>query len=149
MDLNDKCNDPLFLIRKITKLLNCNLTKELETLGLTAQQGRVLLFIGGLTCFKKENIHQKDIEEMLELSKSTVSGLMDRLEEKELINRIPVSNSCNIVLTEKAISMLKEIEKNRAEHRASVLQNITDEEKTFLINILNKIIDNLKGEEKC
>lgn len=149
MDSPEKCSDALFLIRKITKLLNCNLTKELESLGLTAQQGRVLLFIGGLTYCKKEHIHQKDIEEMLELSKSTVSGLVDRLEEKELIIRIPQSNSCNIVLTEKAISILKEIEKNRADHRASVLQNISEEEKATLINILNKIIDNMKGDEKC
>lgn len=149
MDTTNKCTDILFLIRRITKLQDCHFNKKLESLGLTAQQGRILLFVGGMTYFKKKDVRQKDIEEMLELSKSTVSGLIDRLEDKDLIKRISQSNSCNLVLTDKAVKLLEELDRNRLEQRAIVLDGLSIEEKEQLVKLLNKIINNMKGEEKC
>ena len=89
-------DDIFFLVKHLSKCIELSLDKEATKLGLTPQQGRLL---GFLIRREKENVkvRQIDIEQRFQLSKSTVSGLVKRLENKDLIIRVKEDNEIHIL----------------------------------------------------
>jgi DNA-binding MarR family transcriptional regulator len=68
-------------IRKLTKIFNITMKKDLEELGLTKPQIMAL----GTVYFERKTIGQ--ISEATDLSYSTVSGIIDRLERDGWLER--------------------------------------------------------------
>ena len=73
-----------FLISDVHRLLTAAVDKEVGVLGLTRSQLRV-----GLHLMRDDGISQVALAEDLQLGKVTVGGLLDRLQEKGLIERRP------------------------------------------------------------
>lgn len=140
----DKDKDLLFLAKRLHKLMDARFTSMLAELDLTAQQGRILLYVNGKTNFKNENVIQKNIEEHFALSKSTVSGLITRMEKKEILKRAQSQGSSNIVLTQKGLELIDIIEKSRYDVKEKCLKGISEEEEETVIKALGKIIENMK-----
>ncbi|MDF2962641.1 MAG: putative transcriptional regulator [Paenibacillus sp.] len=78
-------------IRKLTKIFNTTMSKDLKELGLTKPQITAL----GTVYFERKTIGQ--ISEITELSYSTVSGIIDRLERDGWIERIRDESDRRIV----------------------------------------------------
>lgn len=74
-----------FLNGKITNKVNKNLVK----FNLTCVQHEILCFINKNE--KERDVFQKDIERCLKLTNPTVTGIIKRLEEKQMIVRCPSS----------------------------------------------------------
>lgn len=106
---------------------------------LTGAQGYVLrfLFLQGET-----PTYARDLEQRMNLTHPTVSGLLHRLESKGFIALLPEQNDkrCRrIVLTEKARSTLQSIDCCFDRAEAEVLQPLTAQESEQLRYLLNKI----------
>lgn len=90
------------LIKKLDKVFKQNFDQELERVGLTFSQMRVLRFLEDNPNTK---ITQKDISKELDIQHSTTIGLLKRMQEKGLVTVVVDEDNrrCrNIFLTSKA-----------------------------------------------
>lgn len=131
------------LIKKLDKVFKQNFDQELERVGLTFSQMRVLRFIEDNP---KMKITQKDISNELDIQHSTTIGLLKRMQEKGLVRVVVDEDNrrCrNIFLTKKAEDIRYEMERGREIMESRVVKSFTDEEKETFYRLLNKAIDNL------
>ena len=132
------------LIKKLDKVFKQNFDQELERVGLTFSQMRVLRFLEDNPNTK---ITQKDISKELDIQHSTTIGLLKRMQEKGLVTVVVDEDNrrCrNIFLTSKAEEISCEMERGRTIMENSVVASFTEEEKEIFYRLLNKAIDNLK-----
>lgn len=132
------------LIKKLDKVFKQNFDQELERVGLTFSQMRVLLFLEDNPNTK---ITQKDISKELDIQHSTTIGLLKRMQEKGLVTVVVDEDNrrCrNIFLTSKAEEISCEMERGRTIMENRVVASFTEEEKEIFYRLLNKAIDNLK-----
>lgn len=132
------------LIKKLDKVFKQNFDQELERVGLTFSQMRVLRFIEDNPNTK---ITQKDISKELDIQHSTTIGLLKRMQEKGLVTVVVDEDNrrCrNIFLTSKAEEISCEMERGRTIMENRVVASFTEEEKEIFYRLLNKAIDNLK-----
>ena len=134
------------------KHINC-LFKDLVDLNLkkynlTRSQEDILHF---LYDHRNETIIQKDIEEFFHISNPTVSGLLNRLEQKGYIQRIPSKKDKRI----KIIQPTDEIVKHHQEIKFSIhcienqmVKDFSEEEKELFFTLLEKAKINLKNESE-
>lgn len=132
------------LIKKLDKVFKQNFDQELERVGLTFSQMRVLRFIEDNPNTK---ITQKDISKELDIQHSTTIGLLKRMQEKGLVTVVVDEDNrrCrNIFLTSKAEEISCEMERGRTIMENRIVASFTEEEKEIFYRLLNKAIDNLK-----
>ena len=132
------------LIKKLDKVFKQNFDQELERVGLTFSQMRVLRFLEDNPNTK---ITQKDISKELDIQHSTTIGLLKRMQEKGLVTVVVDEDNrrCrNIFLTSKAEEISCEMERGRTIMENRVGASFTEEEKEIFYRLLNKAIDNLK-----
>lgn len=132
------------LIKKLDKVFKQNFDQELERVGLTFSQMRVLSFLEDNPNTK---ITQKDISKELDIQHSTTIGLLKRMQEKGLVTVVVDEDNrrCrNIFLTSKAEEISCEMERGRTIMENRVVASFTEEEKEIFYRLLNKAIDNLK-----
>lgn len=132
------------LIKKLDKVFKQNFDQELERVGLSFSQMRVLRFLEDNPNTK---ITQKDISKELDIQHSTTIGLLKRMQEKGLVTVVVDEDNrrCrNIFLTSKAEEISCEMERGRTIMENRVVASFTEEEKEIFYRLLNKAIDNLK-----
>lgn len=136
------------IIQHIAHAMFKEFNRDLKQYNLTGVQANVLIYL----FFKEKDgdIFQKDIEKHLNLTNPTVTGVVKRLEQKELIKRYCSKDDgrykCH-VLTEKGREYAKySIEYMRNEKEKQILNGFSDDEAEFLIKLLQRILKNL-GEE--
>ena len=117
---------------------------KLAETGLTTQQGRIVFFIHRSNNFCHKEVRQVDIEKEFGLSKSTVSGLIDRMENSAFVKRIPTGKSFTITLTEKSEKAIDFIHVNMSSYEKEILKDIPKEDIDKLIENVNKMLSNLK-----
>ncbi len=113
--------------------------------GISVPQAHVISFVYERR--QEADVFQKDIEEAFELHRSSVSLMISNMEKNGLIRREPVKEDARlrkIVLTEEALQYRKETMELIAKANGNIMQNITEEEKQALIQILMKVQQNLK-----
>ena len=132
------------LIKKLDKVFKQNFDQELERVGLTFSQMRVLRFLEDNPNTK---ITQKDISKEIDIQHSTTIGLLKRMQEKGLVTVVVDEDNrrCrNIFLTSKAEEISCEMERGRTIMENRIVASFTEEEKEIFYRLLNKAIDNLK-----
>lgn len=134
----------------LTKILNCYLKEDfnrrLEKFDLTIDQGRLLFKV---VMSYKNNIPmtQKDLTEHLHLSKSSISELVERVAKKELIIKERKDKYVYLTPTERGIEIVDTIHDKRIETQEKLYQGFKESEKEEIINLLKRLINNMKGEE--
>ena len=124
----------------IERLLN----KELSEFGITYAQATV---IGYLKRSGGKDICQKDIEYNLGLSNPTVSSILTRLKEKQLI--VTLSSKTDrryksVMLTDKALDMAEDISKRIDQITSVLFCGVSKEELDSLDSVIKKMISNIK-----
>ncbi len=145
MEKFDCRNDIIYLIRHLSKLLQADFDRRVAEAGLTCAQARVLLFIGRKTNLDKVEVHQNDVQKEFALAKSTVNGLISRLEKNDFVKRENVKNHVNLTLTEKGNNTISQIREGRVATINKLFENHDEEQKQKLLNELNQLINNLEG----
>ena len=116
--------------------------------GLTAQQGRLLFYINWNN--KEGNkIRQVDIEKQFRLTKSTVHGLITRMEKANLVIKNKDKNNQYIMISDDCKKILEDVFSRRMECLDKMTDGLSDEEIDTLHTLLMKIYENRdKGGDK-
>lgn len=135
-------------------MINCisnrlrNRSQEVHTqLGIGSAQGKILNYV--LVESEAHSVYQKDLEREFGLRPSTVTEMLNALEQKKLIQRISDEwdgRYKKIVFTEKARSMKDRIRQEVEETEHLLLQGITEQEKQEFLRIAEKMLQNLEAE---
>lgn len=135
--------DILVLIKELGKELKSDCDRRLEEFGLTSVQGRVLLHIAKWTD-RGQEVHQNDLEKHWNLSKSTVSGIVARLEKKGLICRENARPNVILKVTEKGMCIIEHIVIKRNDTMNKLLKGLSPKEQKTMIQNIKRLIDNMK-----
>ena len=137
--------DIIYLLKYLQKLLDSDLDKRLVEQDLTGQQGRILFYINKeVNCLGHE-VHQNDIEREYHLSKSTVSGIVKRLEKKEIITIEKQHPYAILKPTDKGCAIIEHIHMHKEKTINQLTKDLNEEEKQTIIKLLNKLIENMGG----
>lgn len=131
-----------FLIKQVHILQEQRLNKKFNRFDLTGAQ--VFTIINLFKAREKgERLTQKDLERFLDISNPTLTGILNRLENKGLIIRMPCKHDARrkyIEVTDKAIDLDKEIRRAFEEAEKELLCSLNDEEVMRLYEYLEKIL---------
>lgn len=131
-----------FLNGKITNKVNKNLVK----FNLTCVQHEILCFINKNE--KERDVFQKDIEKCLKLTNPTVTGIIKRLEEKQMIVRCPSSIDARykcLHVTEKGKDIIcKSFKFGLNTIEKQLVNDMTDEEVKVLKDLLYRALKNME-----
>ena len=133
-------SDLLFVIKHFSKCIEMKVDKETEKLGLTPQQARILFY---LVRHEDEHVKQVDIKEHFHLSKSTVSGLIKRLENKNLV----IKEDNYLRASDKAKEMRSLYKFNINEMTDKIFPELNQEQKDRLSEILKEKINLMEGNK--
>ncbi len=134
------------LIKQLNNIMDIRFNRILKQWDLTASQFYVLVY---LLDNQATAVNQKNLEDVFHLKGPTVTGIVNRLVEKNFIKRH--TNCCDrrvnyLVLTEKGHELepiiFFEIDKLEKE----TLQGITKEQIDILDEVLNQILQNIMDD---
>lgn len=139
------------LINRSSKLLKNRMNISLENLGLTAVQWSVLKDIYNIEELKGdiEELTPLEIGRRLNLDKATLSGVINRLINKEWIEKIKNpkdKRSFYLLLTQKALYNMEELEKINSETIEKAAEGLSNQEIKLLEKYLETFIKNLDNE---
>lgn len=128
----------LRLLKEIGRSLKHSMTQQFKNMNLTGPQGMLL---GILSHHGKMKI--SDLGEKIGLSNSTVSGIVDRLEKRGLIERIRSKEDRRVVY----VDVTEEFKKDHKNHHYQVEKKFQDDINSATpeeINIIVKGLETLK-----
>lgn len=139
------------LINRSSKLLKNKINISLENLGLTAVQWSVLKDIYNIEELKGdiEELTPLEIGRRLNLDKATLSGVINRLINKEWIEKIKNpkdKRSFYLLLTQKALYNMEELEQINNETIKKAADGLSSQEIKLLEKYLETFIKNLDNE---
>lgn len=106
-----------------------------------------MAIIGYLVNHKSEVVYQSDLEKVFQFRRSTLSGILDTMEKRELIKRVS-SNSDGrkkqIVLTEKTIERYSLMRKRIDLLSSKMIQGIDSGDLNIFYSVIDKIKNNIK-----
>lgn len=139
MEVEDRRLEAARLFSEIGKTLNRSMRKSFEEIGVTMPQGMVLKAL-----MKSREIKLTDLSRELNMSNSTISGIIDRLEKQNMVVRVRSEEDRRIIFV-KATPKVEELHvkiHNKAEESFKNLLGAGSPEE------IDKIYDGLKTLRK-
>lgn len=136
-----------FRLKSVNNMIRRSLDTKFAEEGeieLCGMQGPLIGYIFGTS--KTQDVFQRDLEKAFNIRRSTATVMLQNLEQKGLIIRVPVEQDARlkrIVLTDKAIEQNNAIRTKIDEFNTYLEEGITPEEKEEFFRILDKIERNL------
>ena len=118
---------------------------RMSRFGMTPAQTHVLRYLrqnGG-------QMPQRELLENLRVKPSTVNGILDRMEEKGLVERSVSGTDARqrvVVLTPAGIEREAEVKQSFLEAEALIARGLTEEETETLRSLLERVIHNLEED---
>ena len=118
---------------------------RMSRFGMTPAQTHVLLHLhqsGG-------QLPQRELLDSLKVKPSTVNGILDRMEEKGLVERSVSGTDARqrvVVLTPAGIEREAEVKQSFLEAEALIARGLTEEETETLRSLLERVIHNLEED---
>ncbi len=132
-------------LKMIHNLFEERRNRQLNKYNLTSSQMDVIIYLG-LRDIEGKDIHQREIEKAFRLKNPTVTGILNRLEEKGLIVRktnVADRRYRIIELTEKSNCLMTEICDQMWEMDSRIYSCMTEEERQKLTELLDRILHSL------
>jgi len=139
----------LRLIRRINNALLKNRNKHLADYSLTAAQSDIIVYLIR-NYEEKDEINQLDIQKHLQLSNPTVSGLLNRLEDKGFISRTSSIKDARyncVKPTQKALDQATAMKNHMYSSEESMLVGLSAAERNELVRLLNIVLTNVENKE--
>ncbi len=131
-----------FLLKQANLLHQMQLNQIFKEFDLTASQTFSLIYLFEAKRAQKE-VNQKDIEREMDVSNPTVTGILNRVEHKCLIERVECPSDArvrNIVVTEKALEIDKQLQIKFREAEEELIASLSEKEADELQRLLKKIL---------
>lgn len=135
-----------YMIKQINQLNQIRLNQMMAKFDLTATQTFTMIYLFK-SYEKKIQVKQKDIEREMDSSNPTVTGILNRLESKGLIERVECKNDArakNICVTKKALELDIVLREMFSENEKQLVSSLNDEEKQQLDYLLEKILNDIQ-----
>lgn len=135
-----------YMIKQINQLNQIRLNQMMAKFDLTATQTFTMIYLFK-SYEKKIQVKQKDIEREMDISNPTVTGILNRLESKGLIERVECKNDArakNICVTKKALDLDIVLREMFSENEKQLVSSLNDEEKQQLDYLLEKILNDIQ-----
>ena len=132
-----------FLIHDVSRLRRTAFDQRMKPLGITRSQWWVLT---GISRHAEKGIAQTELAKVLDIGKVALGGLIDRLEEREFVERRadPLDRRVNMVHpTARGIAVLDKMQKIGMEMNAKVMNGISLQEQHQLAELLHTMKANL------
>ncbi|MFT5022405.1 MAG: DNA-binding MarR family transcriptional regulator, partial [Colwellia sp.] len=142
----NKYSEIMSSVRKIVRAVNLESKRVEKTFGISIPQLLTLKFLNEEVGYKSS---MKAIKEMLSLNASTVTGIVDRLEQKGFVARLPDpkdKRSTPIILTSKGSGLLINTKESLHEKISKNLDKISEEEYQDILVSFETIINFLHIE---
>ncbi len=100
---------------------------------------------------KDKDVFQKDFEKQFCIARSTVTNIIQLLEEKGLVRREFVKSDARlkkVILTQKGIESHEKIEEMITRMNLQMIEGISDEELEIFLNVAEKIRGNIEKNNK-
>lgn len=100
---------------------------------------------------RNSDITMTKITELLDIPMSTTTGVVNRLVKKGYIERYRNENDRRIVLirlTDTGIQLVQEVKQNAAHYFNLVTEALSEEEKVFLLQIFQKIMNHIATSQQ-
>lgn len=137
----------LINIRKILRSLNLESKKIQKSYGVSIPQLMCLDYLGQRTDFRSTQI---DIARYLNLNASTMSGIIDRLESKGFVARLPNpgdKRTVYIALTSKGARLLEDSPQLLHNQLSRHLEKLPEDQLSNINNALKILVESLNIEE--
>ena len=124
------CDDTLGKgIHILSRQLKREMDFKLAKYGITGVQSAMIGFIYDES--RKKDVFAKDIEKNFDIRRASIAGMLQNMEKNGLIKRETVGDDARlrrIVLTQKALKIRKEVEKNIIKVEKQAMEGLTKEE---------------------
>lgn len=151
MEFEDRSieNYPMRSMVNLSRIWHRVIESQMSDLGLSSIQSRL---IGYLYCQRQrgKNVFQKELEEEFKIRKSSITSVIQILEKKGVVRRVPVSGDARqkeLVLTEEGIILQETVIERLDRLEAIVNDTMTLEERKVWISCIRKIETRLKEAE--
>ncbi|MBQ8497415.1 MAG: MarR family transcriptional regulator [Clostridia bacterium] len=111
--------------------------------------GNNMFIIGHLARHRDEDVFQKDLEELFSVRRSTMSGIILRMEQKGFLVRESVEYDARLkklVLTEKGWQIHEMMESIVTDTEKKLTADFSEEQKDMLFLLLKKLRQNLETD---
>lgn len=140
-----RATEMLLSVAKTSALLLDEVTAHLRPSGLSPSAFNMLMVVRGA----EEPLCPSEIGARLLVTRGTVTGLLDSLEKKGLIKRLPDTGDrrmLRIQITPKGAQLLDQITPDLHRHEASMLKHLSATEKETVVLLLTKAAEGLKQD---
>jgi DNA-binding MarR family transcriptional regulator len=124
----------------LSKRIHRKLDNGTSKYGITGVQSRILGFIRHNS--EKRDIFQKDIEEELDIRRSSVTSVLQLMEKNGYIERVSVSTDARlkkIIITEKGMEVQRNVWNLIQELEKSLVDELSDEEFKVLVSLIDRL----------
>jgi len=124
----------------LSKRIHRKLDNDTSKYGITGVQSRILGFISRNS--EKKDIFQKDIEEELDIRRSSVTSVLQLMEKNGYIQRVSVCKDARlkkIILTEKGTETQRNVRNLILEFEKSLADGLSDEELEILVSLIDRL----------
>lgn len=147
----------LYEIKTLEKLIVRNIMNEEEICSMKTPTPTQVQIMEYILEHQNEEVYQKDLEDILNLRRATVSGVLQTMEKNGLLDRQIAKNDARvkkIILSKKAEQLFLEKKKQFEKIEKALVQDISEKELRTFSNVLNKMMLNAKkvsknGKEEC
>lgn len=140
-------NRVLYQIKTLENMILRNLISDNEELSLILTPTQMLI-VEYILKHENEDIYQKDLEEVLNLRRATVSGVLQTMEKNGLLERISHLEDARIkkiILNEDTKSIFLKSKHKMEKLERTIVKNISSEELIVFSKVINMMKQNLKG----
>ena len=137
-----------FLLRAVNRRAEKLANQELAKFDLTSTQFRTLMYLSHQPPL---TVRQCDLEVFFSKSNPAVTGILNNMEQKDLIRRVcnPADGRSKVLeITEKGLALLPQLDAYRGWMDKLLTENMTEEEKAILIVLLKKMINSANLRDK-
>ncbi len=133
----------LFKFKLIYNLVVKKITKDKNDYRPSSTQMLIIEYL-----MNHDNVRQKDLESKLQISRATISDVLSTMEKHNLIERKidDKDTRTNIIILKEDAKRKKEYgDKKLKDIEKQALKGISNDDINYFNNLLDKIIDNMKG----
>ena len=137
-----------FLLRAVNRRAEKLANQELAKFDLTSTQFRTLTYLSHQPPL---TVRQCDLEVFFSKSNPAVTGILNNMEQKDLIRRVcnPADGRSKVLeITEKGLALLPELDAYRGWMDKLLTENMTEEEIAILIVLLKKMRNSANLRDK-
>ena len=142
-------NDSIeFLLRAVNRRAEKLANQELAKFDLTSTQFRTLMYLSHMPPL---TVRQCALEVFFSKSNPAVTGILNNMEQKDLIRRVcnPADGRSKVLeITEKGLALLPQLDAYRGWMDKLLTENMTEEEKAILIVLLKKMRNSANLRDK-